>query len=201
VSDDDWPSNWFRRGWWPFSGRWMLEDVDRFFKQMDEYMKSRFEEFSKKAPRDLIRTRTLPDGRKIDEWGPFVFGYSMTFDSKGSPHFRRFGNLEPKTSLGKTEVDVKEEREPLVDIVTTDSDIRVVAELPGVEKENIELYGTEDELTVCVNGGQRKYHKEIRLPAKVDVKRAKSSYKNGVLEICLPKKTDEKPKGEHIDIL
>jgi len=38
------------------------------------------------------------------------------------------------------------------------------------------------------------------LPAKVDPKGAKTSYKNGVLEVTLPKKEERKPKGEPIKI-
>jgi len=38
------------------------------------------------------------------------------------------------------------------------------------------------------------------LTAKVDPAKAKSSYKNGVLEVTLPKKEEEKPKGEPIEI-
>jgi HSP20 family protein len=96
---------------------------------------------------------------------------------------------------------VKEEREPLVDVIDTNGEIRVVAELPGVEKEEIELHGSEDSLTIIVNNPERKYFKEIELPTKVNVKQAKSGYKNGVLEVILPKIKDEKkPKGEPIDI-
>ncbi|MBS7613189.1 Hsp20/alpha crystallin family protein [Candidatus Bathyarchaeota archaeon] len=47
---------------------------------------------------------------------------------------------------------------------------------------------------------KRKYYKEIELPEKVDPKKAKSTYKNGVLEVRLPKKKVEAPKGEPIEI-
>ncbi|MCS7114135.1 MAG: hypothetical protein RMJ15_03975 [Nitrososphaerota archaeon] len=50
--------------------------------------------------------------------------------------------------------------------------MHVVAELPGVEKEDIKLYGSEDTLTITVDTPQRKYHKEVSLPAKVNVKEA-----------------------------
>ncbi len=61
---------------------------------------------------------------------------------------------------------VKEEREPLVDIVETNEDVHVVAELPGVEKTDIKLYGTEDSLTISVDTPQYKYFKEVELPVK-----------------------------------
>jgi HSP20 family protein len=96
---------------------------------------------------------------------------------------------------------VKEEREPLVDIVETDGEVHVVVELPGVDKSDIKLHGTEDTLVISVDIPQRKYYKEVALPAKVKVKEAKTQYKNGVLEVTLPKVREErKPKGEPIKI-
>jgi len=76
-----------------------------------------------------------------------------------------------------------------------------VAELPGVEKEDIKLSGTEDILTIMVDTAQRKYFKEVSLPGKVRVREAKSQYKNGVLEVTLPRAKDGKPpRGEPISI-
>jgi HSP20 family protein len=56
-------------------------------------------------------------------------------------------------------------------------------------------------LTISVDIPQRKYFKEIKLPAKVNVRDAKTEYKNGVLEVKLLKAKDErKPRGEPISI-
>jgi HSP20 family protein len=95
---------------------------------------------------------------------------------------------------------VKEEREPLVDIVETNDEVRVVAELPGVEKSDIKLHGTEDSLDISVDTPNYKYYKEVTLPTKVRVKEATSTYKNGVLEVVLPKAEPSQSKGEPINI-
>jgi HSP20 family protein len=84
-------------------------------------------------------------------------------------------------------------------VLETDGQIRVVAELPGVEKRDIRLHGTADTLTISVDVPERKYHKEVKLPAKTTPKTAKSSYKNGVLEVTLAK-IEEQPQGESIEI-
>ena len=81
-----------------------------------------------------------------------------------------------------------------------DDEVRIIVELPGVEKEAIKLHGTENSLTISVDVPQRKYQKEIDLPVNVDPRQAKSSYKNGVLEVALKKREKEKPKGEPINI-
>jgi HSP20 family protein len=102
--------------------------------------------------------------------------------------------------MGKPHIDVKEKREPLADVMTEDNEVRVIVELPGVEKKDIKLSGTEEKLTISVDTSDRKYFKEVELPAKVEIKKATSKYKNGVLDVTIPKKKEEKPKGETINI-
>jgi HSP20 family protein len=103
--------------------------------------------------------------------------------------------------MARPRLDIREEREPLVDIITTDDEVKICAELPGVEKKDIKLHGTEDTLTISVDTPERKYYKELELPGKVDPKSAKTRYKNGVLEVTLKKtKEKKKPKGQPIKI-
>lgn len=198
MSDEYW-DRWFRRRRRPFF-RSIFGDIQETFREMEEFMVREFKEFSKRTPRDLIRERTLPDGSKVREWGPFVYGYSVTIGPDGKPQVREFGNVKPETRMGRPRINIREQREPLVDILETDGEVRVIAELPGVEKKDIKLHGTENTLTVSVETPQRKYHKKVELPAEVDPKQAKSSYKNGVLEVTMPKKKEERPKGESIEI-
>jgi HSP20 family protein len=199
VSEEDWWSRWFKRRRLPFFGGG-LWDIDETFKEMEEMMAKEFEELSKRAPKDLLRERTLPDGTKVKSWGPFVYGYSVTVGPDGKPKVREFGNVKPETRQGRPYIDVKEKREPLADVMTEDDEIRVIVELPGVEKNDIKLSGTETMLTISVDTAERKYFKEVELPTKVEIKKATSKYKNGVLDITIPKKKEEKPKGETINI-
>ena len=199
MSDEDW-SRWFRRGRWPLFGGSVFGDIDEVFREMEEMVEREFREFSKRAPKDLIRERTLPDGSKVREWGPFVYGYSMTIGPDGKPRISEFGNIKPGIGPGRPPIGIREEREPLADVMATDGEVKVIVELPGVEKKDVKLHSTEKVLTVSVDTPQRKYHKEIELPTRVDPKQAKASYKNGVLEVTLQKKKIEKPKGESIEI-
>jgi HSP20 family protein len=82
----------------------------------------------------------------------------------------------------------------------TDNEIKVLAELPGVEKKDINLYATEKNLTISVETPQHKYRKQTELPTKIDTKSGSSTYKNGVLEVTLPKKKEEKPESKKINI-
>jgi len=199
---------WFRRRMRrsPYFRSWLFGDMEDMFKDMEEMMEREFKEFNTKVPKDLVRERKLPDGSTIREWGPFVYGYSMTVGPDGKPKIREFGNVKPSLkpeALGLTRpsLDIKEEREPLIDVIDTDGEIKIVAELPGVEKEEIKLHGTEDTLTISVDTPKRKYFKEIPLPTRINPKEAKTIYKNGVLEITIPKiKEKKKPHGEPIKI-
>lgn len=195
-SDEDYPE-WFKKrrstSKDPFFG-----DIDNMFREMEKMMDEELKNFTEKVPKEYIKERKLPDGSTVKELGPFVYGYSMKIGSDGKPEIQEFGNI--KKSLKGTP-QVKEEREPLVDIVETNGEIRVVVELPGVEKSDIKLHGAEDSLTISVDTPQSKYYKEVTLPTKVRIKEASSSYKNGVLEVVLPKaESADKPKGEPIDI-
>jgi HSP20 family protein len=205
MSWEEFPS-WFRRRRFPFFRSWFFEDVEDFLRDMEKMMEDTFREFSDRAPKGLIRERKLPDGSTIREIGPLVYGYSVTIGPDGKPVVREFGNMKPglePVGFGfkpRPSIDLKTEREPLVDIMPTNGEIKVIAELPGVEKEDIKLDATSDTLTISVDTETRKYYKEVELPAEVDPRTARSTYKNGVLEVTLGKVKERKPKGVPIKI-
>jgi len=112
-----------------------------------------------------------------------VFGFSIKTAVGGKPIVEPFGNIK-KTPKGPK---VEEEREPMTDIFDEKDEIRVYAEMPGVSQEDIKLDLKEDILDISVQSGDRKYHKEVLLPAKVKPETLESSYKNGILEIKIKK--------------
>lgn len=112
-----------------------------------------------------------------------VFGISIKTAVGGKPVVESFGNVK-KTSHGPT---VEEEREPITDVFNEDKEIRIYAEMPGVNQENIKLDLKEDILDISAQTGDRKYRKEVLLPAKVQVDTMTSSYNNGILEIKVKK--------------
>ena len=194
--DEDF-ERWFRKKMRrPFFRGWLFEDMDEMLRDIEEMMNKELKEFTSRIPKDYVRERKLPNGTKVRELGPFVYGYSMTIGPDGKPVVREFGNVQP----GKRGPLIKEEREPLVDVIDADGQIKVVAELPGVDKKDIKLHALDDMLTISVETLERKYYKEVKLPTEVEPKEAKTSYKNGVLEVTLQKSKKRKPKGESIRI-
>jgi len=168
-----------------------FEDIDKMFEEM-------MKEMTKAFPEELVKERKLPDGSTVKTWGPYYYGYSMTIGPDGKPVIREFGNVRRPTGIGTPEL--TEEREPLVDVVTGDKVVQVIAEVPGVEKEDINLYTTEDRLTISVDTEKRKYRKEVELPVPVEAKSAKASYKHGVLEVTLDRIREKAPPGKKISI-
>ena len=155
-------------------------------------------------PKELIRERKLPDGATVREMGPFVYGYSFSVGPDGKPVIREFGNVKPSISRGTSDarpkLTVKDEREPLVDAIVNDETVKVVAELPGVEKPDIAVECDGRTLTLKVDTEKRRYYKRLDLPAEVDPDTSKANYKNGVLELVLTRKTKgPKPKQIRID--
>ena len=112
-----------------------------------------------------------------------VFGFSIKTAVGGKPIVEPFGNIK-KTPQGPK---VEEEREPIIDVFDEKEEIVVMAEMPGINEEGISLDLKGDILEIKAVNKDRKYHKEVLLPAKVKPETLESSYKNGILEIKIKK--------------
>jgi HSP20 family protein len=77
-----------------------------------------------------------------------------------------------------------------VDVYDEADDLRVVADLPGVRKEAVELKCDGEVLTVTAAGERREYDERIRLPARVDEHSAAATFNNGILQVTLRKVDD-----------
>lgn len=107
-------------------------------------------------------------------------------------------------------------RTPSIDVYEEGDNIVVKAEIPGVKKEDISVSLTGDTLTITGKKSEEKevkrenyYRKEIRsgafsrsltLPVQVDKDKVKAKYKDGVLELVLPKAPEEKEKEVKIKV-
>ena len=109
-----------------------------------------------------------------------------------------------------------EGRMPKVDMVDRESEYVIRAELPGVNKDDIEVTLTENTVTIeATTGHEEKEEKEegkyyrreisrgefrrsLTLPGSVDDARANASFADGVLELTLPK--TEKTAGKKVKV-
>ncbi|MEM2190627.1 MAG: Hsp20/alpha crystallin family protein [Archaeoglobaceae archaeon] len=115
-----------------------------------------FDEIFRRMMRDIESAFRFGE---LGETKPIVRGFSIRIGPDGRPEIREFGT---KPLIKETGI---EERKPLVDVIETDNEVQVIAEMPGVRKEDIELKATERSLEIRAEGEN-----------------------NGVLEVILTKK-------------
>jgi HSP20 family protein len=103
-----------------------------------------------------------------------------------------------------------------VDILKEGDDIVVKAELPGMKKEDIDVSLTKD--TITISGEKKKeekiekkdyyslersfgsFKRSFSLPSEVQTEKAAAKFKNGVLEIRIPKTEEAKKKEKKVII-
>ena len=160
------------------------DDFERLFRNMERMWERAFKNFN------------------FDEIEPgksFVHGYNIRIGPDGKPRIEEFGNRPKRIDEGKTIV--PDEREPLTDVIEGNDDISITVEVPGVEKEDINLNINDSSIDIDVFTLNRKYQKSIDLPCSVIPNKAKATYKNGILDIIIKRK--EKKRGSesyHINI-
>ncbi len=169
-----------------------FEDFDEWFKKWRRFI----EEMEREIEKEFMSFEREIEGKGGKSRRGYYYGFEITIGPDGKPKIREFGNVKP---WGRPLV--SEETEPLTDVFDEEDKVRVVMDMPGVDKDDIDIRVSEDGrvLTVEAHGGDRTYRKELRLPAEVDASRAKATYKNGVLTIELPKKSRE-GKGTRIKV-
>ena len=101
-----------------------------------------------------------------------------------------------------------------VDVYQDKDQFTVVVELPGLKKEEIEISLHDDTLTIS---GERKreesseqefltersygkFQRSLTLPSAVDAEAVKANYRNGLLQVVLPKAEQTKPKQIEVDL-
>src|SRR5215216_6824421 len=118
-------------------------------REIERMMQEALRDTEERVPKNVIRERKLEDGSTVREIGPIVYGYSVKIGEDGKPIIRKFGNVDVfSNSITDSSHDRQEEREPLIDIIDGKEEIKIVAELPGVAKENVKLYANENTLTI-----------------------------------------------------
>ncbi len=104
---------------------------------------------------------------------------------------------------------------PYTDIQETEKEVVLIADIPGVKKEDIKVNVTEEGVEIKAEKEFEKdeekegyirrersyssFYRNYGLPARVDPKKAKAKYENGVLELTLTKKAEGK-KGATINV-
>ncbi len=129
-----------------------------------------------------------------------------------SPFYRRALDWDPFRRIEKVTGLVM----PDVDVTETEGELRVTAELPGMEEKDVEIELSGSQLTVR---GEKKEEREetkkdyhvserrygsfrrtLQVPDTVDAENINAEMKNGVLTVVLPKTEEAKSKARKISV-
>jgi len=154
----------------------MEDDRRRYLKDMLEEIDRYFDEFEKTIE-DVLRSTLSAGQQRFSK--PLVAGFAMGVGPEGKPSVQFFGDKVQgkdgfRTPIYEQVVDEKEGK------------LRLVVELPGVEKDSIEISAVEDKVNLKVGDDGRKYMADIALKRDVDPDNSKATFRNGLLEIIFP---------------
>ena len=148
-----------------------------------------FEEFADRIFRDMEELmRASPQDNTL------VRGFTMVIEG-GEPIIREFGNVNPQMEDG-----VEIERKPLIDVMKDDDAVTVIAEMPGVEKEDIDIKASETHVEISAEREDRKYSEKVDLGCKVIPDSHKARYNNGVLEIVFKRREDKEEEMKKVNV-
>jgi HSP20 family protein len=163
----------------------------------------------------------IPRYDRLQRDGSTVYGYALTVGPDGRPQVMEFGNDvsfadeglgkenagmassifgEYWSESGQAASKTPTEREPVADVNSTDREVKVVMEMPGVKEEDIAINAYDGKLEVLTNAPHRNYRKLVELPQDADTETARFKHNNGVLEVTFKKKRNAKPKVKEIAI-
>ncbi|MDA4136266.1 MAG: Hsp20/alpha crystallin family protein [Thaumarchaeota archaeon] len=151
----------------------VLDELDRFFEE--------FERSLEQTIRSSVNT-----GQKAFS-KPVVAGMAMGFGPEGKPRIQFFGdNLVGPDGF----------RAPIYEQVVDEKEgnLRLLVELPGVEKEDVQISALEDRVSLNATKGERNYKMELTLQNAIDPESGTASYSNGILEVVF-KLRDKTNKG------
>ena len=136
--------------------------------------------------------------------GPYYYGYTMTVGPDGRPVVREYGNVRPGLAGGGAASGAAPAvRDGLqAETILDDKErvLKLVAEMPGVEKEDVKIVVDGDAVSIDADSGRKSYHAKVPLDQKVDKGTAKATYRNGILELAFKLADPEPPKGTTVEV-
>jgi len=120
--------------------------------------------------------------------GPGFYGYTMTTDPDCKPVVHEYGNVQPDR------LPTENKREPLIETLVDEKEktLKIVAEMPGVEKNDVSVVVGDDKVIhIDAERGEKNYHVKVPNKHKVDAESPKATNKNGILELVF-KLVDDK---------
>jgi HSP20 family protein len=150
----------------------MSEDRRRFLMDVLDEFDHYFDEFERSV-QDSVRSILTAGGTSVSK--PIVAGVAMGLTPEGKPSVQFFGDKLEGREGYRTPI-----YEQLVD--EKEGTLRLVIEMPGVEKEAIDISAQEEKVVIHTKQTGRKYDVEIPLTNEIDPESGRATYSNGVLD-------------------
>ncbi|MDG6920138.1 MAG: Hsp20/alpha crystallin family protein [Nitrososphaerota archaeon] len=150
----------------------MLDELDRYFEDFEKDIEN------------TVRDAFFGHGR---ENKPFVAGFTFNVGPEGKPSVQIFGNNPVRRDGFRSPIS-----EQIVD--EKDGTLKLILEMPGVEKADIRVDATEDSAVITAERGEKRYRAELAFKEPVKAESGKAEYRNGMLEVSFSLK-DKPNKG------
>lgn len=151
----------------------ILDELDNLLADLEKDVENTLKDIYESRPKTFTK--------------PMVYGLSMMVGPDGEPVLRTFGDKK-----------LLEEgyREPVYDrfVNNEKGELKLVVELPGIEREDVELNVLQNEVCISAARGERKYRAKIPLEISIEPKSTSALYRNGILEVSF-KAHDKTNKG------
>ena len=105
-----------------------------------------------------------------------------------SEGFKRKVQRKPRPWVYETKPIFKKVREPLVDVFKEAKEVKIIIDLGSFSRGEIDVDIKPDKYIIFAKNEEQEFTEEISLPPDVDIANTVEYFKNGVLEITLPKK-------------
>ena len=166
---------------------------------------------AKKEKKELVKVEPTKALSPFQEMGKRFEEMEKRFEDFSRRPFPLLPSWWPRLRLPEIE-----EVPPSMDIFTEGDDVVVKAELPGMKKEDIDVSLTKD--TITISGDKKKeekiekkdyysfersygsFKRSFSLPAEVQTEKASAKFKDGLLEIRIPKTEEAKKKEKKVMI-
>lgn len=179
---------------------WKRKDKDKFDEffgegfGLDEMVKRMFGDFANFD--DLFKTEGMSEQ-------PYVRGFSIRMGPEGKPEIKEFGNAGGEFKESENKVPGEQQQETLIDVMKDDDEVHVIADMPGIDKKDLDINASKSSVTIKAEGESRSYSEKVDLGCEVFPDSRKARYNNGVLEIVFKRKEpseEEKEEDTRVEV-
>ncbi len=136
----------------------------------------------------------LDDPKSEPNSGQFYYGYIIAVGPNGKPIIKEYGNIKQDplpTSMN---------REPLIDKIVSGGVLKLVIEMPGLEKNDIKVAFDKNKLKIKGERGRKRYCCITEVNENIDKNSGSATYTNGILELKFKLIKTGKPENKYINV-